>query len=274
MSFRFSDRRASPMSGARVRLLRGGRSVLMRQTSAGRVSPGVDGLLAILARDPRVTTATTPTGASRRRRAPRASRRAPSGCGGLLFRDPRVVARAWARHLFGRGRRSHRRRRRGEEAIRRAIALGCNHIDTAINWSRAQRARDRKTPETVLHAKECKRDEVFACTKGGYIPDERHGARGDAIGALRKEDVVAGASDLRVGPRGDAEAELANLRLDTVDLYYLHILKETRRAAVRARQAPACGVRDARAAGRRGYGPVSWHGDVARYRVPPSQGTT
>ncbi len=125
---------------------------------------------------------------------------------------------------------------RYEQAIARALALGCNVIDTAINYrfQESERAVGR-----ALHG--ATRDEVFIATKGGYVPFDRALAQlqqkqfAEAAGAYVErtfiETGIARAEDFAQGgmhcmtPRyleHQLQASLANLRLDTIDLYYLH----------------------------------------------------
>jgi len=85
-------------------------------------------------------------------------------------------------------------------AIRRALDLGVNWIDTApfYGWGRAE--------ETVARAIEGHRYDVLLFTKCGTVPDES-GSR----------------MDLRPGSiRSDLEASLRRLRTDHVDLLQLH----------------------------------------------------
>jgi len=85
-------------------------------------------------------------------------------------------------------------------AIRRALELGVNWIDTApfYGWGRAE--------ETVARALAGRRDEVLLFTKCGTFPDES-GSRMD----LRPESI-----------RADLEASLRRLRTDRVDLLQFH----------------------------------------------------
>jgi aryl-alcohol dehydrogenase-like predicted oxidoreductase len=85
-------------------------------------------------------------------------------------------------------------------AIRRALDLGVNWIDTApfYGWGRAE--------EIVGRALDGRGDGVLLFTKCGTMPDES-GSRMD----LRPETV-----------RGDLEASLRRLRVDSVDLLQFH----------------------------------------------------
>jgi aryl-alcohol dehydrogenase-like predicted oxidoreductase len=85
-------------------------------------------------------------------------------------------------------------------AIRRALDLGANWIDTApfYGWGRAE--------EIVARALEGRRDGVLVFTKCGTLPDES-GSRMD----LRPETI-----------RADLEASLRRLRTDRVDLLQFH----------------------------------------------------
>ena len=123
-----------------------------------------------------------------------------------------------------------------EETIARALATGINVIDSAINYrcQRSERAIGRALRSAVARG-DVARDEVVLCTKGGYIPLEGHPpATRDAYrqylrdeyfdaGLLTPEDVVAGGHSLAPAFLGDQiDRSRANLRVDTIDLYYLH----------------------------------------------------
>src|SRR5262245_7863099 len=85
-------------------------------------------------------------------------------------------------------------------AIRRALDLGVNWIDTApfYGWGRAE--------EIVARALDGRRDGTLLFTKCGTMPDES-GSRDD----LRPEAI-----------RADLEASLRRLRVDSVDLLQFH----------------------------------------------------
>ena len=119
------------------------------------------------------------------------------------------------------------------EAIRSALTLGCNLIDTAINY-RCQRSE--RTIGAVLDAAVVDglvaREEVILCTKGGYLPFDGQVPRDPAryivdtvinAGRASYEDIVAGCHCLSPTYLAHAlETSLANLRVQTIDLYYLH----------------------------------------------------
>lgn len=87
------------------------------------------------------------------------------------------------------------------EAIRTALDLGVNWIDTApfYGWGRAE--------EIVGCALQGRGDGTLVFTKCGTVPDDEHGDRMD----LRPETI-----------RSDVEASLRRLRIDRLDLLQLH----------------------------------------------------
>jgi aryl-alcohol dehydrogenase-like predicted oxidoreductase len=119
------------------------------------------------------------------------------------------------------------------EALVAALVRGANLVDTAINY-RAQRSE--RVIGLALHALidagELRRDEVVVCTKGGYLPfdgsppaDAARYFREAYIrpGLLAPADVVGGCHSL--APRyllDQIDRSLRNLRLDHIDVYYLH----------------------------------------------------
>ncbi|MFL5562372.1 MAG: aldo/keto reductase [Gemmatimonadaceae bacterium] len=126
--------------------------------------------------------------------------------------------------------------RRYRDALRAAIAAGINVVDAAINY-RCQRS-ERVIGEVLasLVANESvRRDEIIVCTKGGYIPlDGEPPASRDAYNALvdreyfargimSPDDVVGGGHCIAPGYLDDQIARSrSNLRLETIDVYYLH----------------------------------------------------
>jgi aryl-alcohol dehydrogenase-like predicted oxidoreductase len=128
------------------------------------------------------------------------------------------------------------------DSITKAVALGCNVIDSAINY-RFQRS-ERAVGEALraLAADGFGRDEIVVATKGGFIPfDGSYPANPadwfrDALlapGIAGPDDVVA---DCHIMTPRYLEAQIewsrSNLGLDTLDIYYLHN-PETQLADVR-----------------------------------------
>ena len=170
------------------------------------------------------------------------------------------------------------------EAIVDALNLGCNLLDTAINY-RAQRS-ERVIGQTLVALERelgpgLGRDRIILCTKGGYIPfdggmpaDPSAYVRDAFVrtGVLRPEDVVGGAHVMT--PRwleDQLGRSLRNLGVACLDVYYVHN-PETQLATVprpeflaRIRAAFECLEREV-AAGRIGrYGVATWNG----FRVRP-----
>jgi aryl-alcohol dehydrogenase-like predicted oxidoreductase len=119
------------------------------------------------------------------------------------------------------------------ESVLEAIGRGCNVFDTAINY-RHQRS-ERALGEAIERAAGqglARRDELFVSTKGGFLPLDGE-LPDDPPGWLEAVYVDSGllaAEDLAAGCHAISPAFLAdqigrsrdNLRLETVDLYYLH----------------------------------------------------
>jgi aryl-alcohol dehydrogenase-like predicted oxidoreductase len=117
------------------------------------------------------------------------------------------------------------------QAIRLAPTLGCNLIDTAVNY-RCQfservigSALRDLVSSGVLH-----RDEVVVCTKGGYLSFD--GPPTDAKAWVRETFIDPGIIDwsdivahnvMHAGYiRHQINTSLTNLGLETIDVYYLH----------------------------------------------------
>jgi aryl-alcohol dehydrogenase-like predicted oxidoreductase len=122
-------------------------------------------------------------------------------------------------------------------AIARAIELGCNFVDTAINY-RHQRA-ERCVAAAVHSAISCgavARDELVISTKAGYIPFDRTLPR-DTDRYVREhyietrlvavEEIASGGHCIAPNfLRNQIERSRVNLGLSTIDCFYLHNVEE------------------------------------------------
>ena len=163
-----------------------------------------------------------------------------------------------------------------EEAIRTVLSRGCNVLDTAINY-RCQRSERiiGNVLESLLTEQTIARDEIILCTKGGYLPFDRDVPADPARylvetiitpGLAHYEDIVAGCHCLAPTYLDHAlTTSLANLRVQTIDVYYLHNpeqqLDELDRKTLLQRLEAAFGwleqrVRDGAI---RYYGVATWH---------------
>jgi aryl-alcohol dehydrogenase-like predicted oxidoreductase len=158
-----------------------------------------------------------------------------------------------------------------------AIKLGLNVVDTAANY-RAQRSERvvGLALRALFDAGELTRDEVVVCSKAGYLPfdgsypqDPGRWLRDTYVktGLLAPDDVVGNGHSL--APRyllHQFERSRANLRLDALDVYYLHNpetqLASVPRPEVLARIGRAFAVLEGAVAdGRLGcYGIATWNG--------------
>jgi aryl-alcohol dehydrogenase-like predicted oxidoreductase len=118
------------------------------------------------------------------------------------------------------------------QSIVRALASGCNVIDSAINYrfQRSEKSVGRALRQAI--DKGFSREEIVVCTKGGYIPFE------DTYPAdpyqwvddnlLRKriitpEDIhPSGHCMAPMYLHHQVEQSLRNLQVDTIDVYYVH----------------------------------------------------
>ena len=120
-----------------------------------------------------------------------------------------------------------------EAAVGRALALGLNVIDSAVNYrsQRSERAIGAALRAGIA-AGRLARAEVLVATKGGFIPSDGappgRGAGGPAqayirAGIVAPGDIVAGSHCMTPRYLADQlERSRANLGVDTVDVYYLH----------------------------------------------------
>jgi aryl-alcohol dehydrogenase-like predicted oxidoreductase len=166
---------------------------------------------------------------------------------------------------------------RSFEAVRRAVALGVNVIDTAINY-RAQRSERTlgRAISAMLEGGDLAREDLIVCTKGGYVPFDGGPPRDPKAyfennfvktGLVRQGDLAGGCHCM--APRY-LEAQIAasrkNLGLATLDVYYVHNPEEQGVAADRAifRERLRDAFETLEAAVKRGeiglYGVATWQG--------------
>jgi aryl-alcohol dehydrogenase-like predicted oxidoreductase len=171
------------------------------------------------------------------------------------------------------------------EAVGRAIELGCNLIDTAINYrfQLSERAIGQALA-TLFEQGRVQRDEIVIATKGGFIPFEGSPPRtqGDFSkyieetfirpGVIKPADLVAGSHCMT--PKylqHQLESSLRNLGLDCLDIYFVHNpemqLEEVPRAEFVQRMRAAFQSMESNVASGmiRWYGTATWNG----YRQPP-----
>lgn len=121
-------------------------------------------------------------------------------------------------------------------AVKRAAQLGCNVFDTAANYrfQRSERSFGQAFSEIFADGK-FSRDEIVVTTKGGFLPFDGEMPRNRQEmtnyleetfvkpGICRFDDFVQGSHCMT--PRylqHQMDQSLGNLRLDSVDVYYLH----------------------------------------------------
>jgi len=112
-------------------------------------------------------------------------------------------------------------------AIRRALELGVNVLDSAINY------RFQRSERSIAAALgDINRESIFVATKAGFltvdgempaVPKRYFQAEYFARGVMRREDLAAGMHCMAPGYLADQlERSRRNLNLETIDLFYLH----------------------------------------------------
>ncbi len=167
-------------------------------------------------------------------------------------------------------------------AIGRAIELGSNVIDTAINYrhQRSERAIG-KALKRLFKAGVTQRDEIVIASKGGYLPFDRD-LPPDRNRYLRETFVATGLATLTDIVNGQCLApqflramikqSLHNLGVSCIDIYYLHnpegLLHAISRAEFRERLLGAFDALEGAADEGliRYYGLATWNG----FRVAPT----
>jgi aryl-alcohol dehydrogenase-like predicted oxidoreductase len=165
-------------------------------------------------------------------------------------------------------------------SVRRALQMGINVVDSAINY---RNQRSERAVGVALRESGVPRDQIVLCTKGGYLPfdggrphDTRAYLEETFIkpGILRADEIVGGCHSL--APRfldDQVERSRRNLGVACIDLYYLHNpetqLGEVPRAEFGRRLRAAFeALERACSEGRLGgYGTATWKG----YRLPADE---
>jgi aryl-alcohol dehydrogenase-like predicted oxidoreductase len=172
---------------------------------------------------------------------------------------------------------------RYREAITRAVPMGVNVIDSAINYrhQRSERAIGQALA-ALISSGEVQRDELVLATKGGFLsfdgkepPDPSAYFQEKLLdpGIIRMEEVVA---DCHViSPKyleNQIDASRRNLGLETLDIYYVHnpetqLSQVSREEFFRRLRAAFAALEKAVAEGKiRMYGTATWNA----YRVSPT----
>lgn len=119
-----------------------------------------------------------------------------------------------------------------EEALKRAIELGCNVIDSAVNYrfQRSERAIGAALKQ-MFDSGKASRDEIVVATKGGFFPFDG-GPPADArrwitenllnTGIAKREEIVDSHCMAPSYLEDQLARSLDNLGLDAIDIYYVH----------------------------------------------------
>ncbi|PYM32383.1 MAG: aldo/keto reductase, partial [Candidatus Rokuibacteriota bacterium] len=120
-----------------------------------------------------------------------------------------------------------------QDALVRALELGINTVDTAVNYRHQRSERAIRTALAAAFGRGlARRDEVVVATKGGYVPFDGAVPRDPRAwftqtyldtGIVGPGDVVGGIHC--IAPRylaDQIERSRANLGLETLDIYYVH----------------------------------------------------
>ena len=169
------------------------------------------------------------------------------------------------------------------DAIKRAVSLGVNVIDTAINYrhQRSERAIAQALA-ALISSGQIQRDELVLASKGGFLtfdgeepPDPSAYFQEKLLdpGIIRMEEVVAGCHV--ISPKyleNQIDTSRRNLGLETLDIYYVHnpetqLSQVGREEFFRRLKAAFAALEKAVADGKiRMYGTATWNA----YRASPT----
>jgi aryl-alcohol dehydrogenase-like predicted oxidoreductase len=118
---------------------------------------------------------------------------------------------------------------RYHDAIVQALESGINVLDTAINY---RNQRSERVVGQALRDADVDRESALVATKGGFVPFDgvRPASPGQYVleeyvepGIVERDDLARGQHAITPGFIDDQlDRSLANLDLDTIDLYYVH----------------------------------------------------
>ena len=120
-----------------------------------------------------------------------------------------------------------------KDAVKKSILAGVNVIDTAINYRAQKSERSIGTAlSELINENSIKRDEVFICTKNGYVTNDGD-IQEDFMqyvmrelgqpGIVKEGDISSGYHCMTIPYLQDQlERSLKNLDLECIDLMYLH----------------------------------------------------
>lgn len=118
------------------------------------------------------------------------------------------------------------------EAIVRFVELGGNVIDTAINYRFQRSERNIGKALSILRERGFNREELFVCTKAGYLPfdnepawdvDDYFEQNFVSKGLASFEDLVGKSHCIRPEYlQSQIDQSLENLGLEGIDLFYIH----------------------------------------------------
>ena len=120
-----------------------------------------------------------------------------------------------------------------QDAALHALELGVNVLDTAVNYRHQRSERAIRTAlATAIGRGVAARDEIVVATKGGFIPFDGAVPRDPRgyfsstyleTGIIKPGDVARGAHCMTPRYlRDQIDRSRANLRLETLDIHYLH----------------------------------------------------
>ncbi|HEV8524167.1 MAG TPA: aldo/keto reductase [Terriglobales bacterium] len=170
------------------------------------------------------------------------------------------------------------------ESVTHALRFGINVLDTAINYRHQRSERNIGAAlDRLVAAGELQRDEVVVCTKAGYLSFDGN-MPADPSAYFRSEYVEKGVLDPAaiaggmhcMAPRyleDQLERSRRNLRLETIDVFYVHNpesqLASVDRATFRKRLKQAFEMleRAVKSGKIRWYGAATWNA----FRIAPSE---
>ncbi|HKV43011.1 MAG TPA: aldo/keto reductase [Blastocatellia bacterium] len=119
-----------------------------------------------------------------------------------------------------------------QEALKRSLEMGCNVIDSAVNYrfQRSERAIGA-TLKKVFESGKVSRDEVVVATKGGFFSFDGEPARDPSkwikdnlidTGVAKQEEMVDSHCMSPSYLEDQLGRSLENLGVDRIDIYYVH----------------------------------------------------
>lgn len=170
-----------------------------------------------------------------------------------------------------------------KNAVTKYVESGGNLIDTAANYRFQRSERSIGAALKILFENDFSREEIFVCTKGGYLPfeneppsDVRKYFEDNFVkpGIASFDDLVGGSHCMTPDYlQSQIDQSLENMKLDALDLFYIHNPESQSGAIDKYTFEARIGKAFERLEENRAHGKINFYGIATwnGFRVPPDE---